>query len=407
MKKTTKILFASLMLITFLLLIPVSSQITESQNTPLIKPFSITSTKEISDNLSFVKENGYRVSWSHSTNRIAFDQKQTDGYYDVYLMNPDGTNEQCLTDYPTLPKGHKGCADWHPTGEYIVFSCQKDHYFGRHIPILKQWLNNLAIPGEGLNCDLWLTNADGTMFWQLTDLPTKTRFFDRQPYTGVLHPHFSHDGSKLLWSERIDSADNKWGEWTLNIADFVISNGQPHLENITICQPGHTPCFYESHGFSPDDSSIIFSGNLQKDQDENHLDIYTLDLQTDELNRLTTEPNEWDEHAHYSPDGKHIIWMSSNGYSMNTKRDWWNYLKTEYWMMNPDGSNKTQLTFYNNETNQFQRVVCSDCSFNQHGTKLAITLLCEHESIKQGGIVILDLTKHKPIYPNKKNFSLP
>lgn len=203
----------------------------------------------------------------------------------------------------------------------------------------------------------------------------------------------THDGSKLLWSERIDSADNKWGEWTLNIADFVTRNGQPHLENITIYQPGHTPCFYESHGFSPDDSSIIFSGNLQKDQDENHLDIYTLDLQTDELNRLTTEPNEWDEHAHYSPDGKHIIWMSSIGYTMNTERDWWNYLKTEYWMMNPDGSNKTQLTFYNNETNHFQRVVCSDCSFNQHGTKLAITILCEHESIKQGGIIILDLTK--------------
>jgi hypothetical protein len=134
-----------------------------------------------------VKEGGYRVDWSHNLDLIAFDQLDVDGYYDVCVMNPDGTGEQCLTDDPSTPKGHKGCAAWHPSGEYIAFTCEKEKYFGKRLFLLSRWLSKLAVPGEGVNCDLWTMKSDGSEFWQLTNLPTKTRLFDRQPYTGDNH----------------------------------------------------------------------------------------------------------------------------------------------------------------------------------------------------------------------------
>ena len=343
-------------------------------------------------NITFIKKEGYRVDWSPVLNRIAFDMKQEDGYYDIYLMNPDGTAELCLTDVPDLPLGHKGCAAWHPSGDYIVFTCEKEHYFGQHVPVLKRWLSNLATPGSGINCDLWVMNREGTQFWQLTTLPTKTRFFERQCYTGVLHPHFSTDGTKLLWSERVAGGGDKWGEWVLNVAEFSFTEGTPSLHNVTTYQPGDGPCFYESHGFSPDGTAILFSGNPIKDQDVNHLDIYRYDLYSGETVRLTDAPGEWDEHAHFSPDGEWIVWMSSSGYGMNTERRWWDYLKTDYWMMTADGSQKTKISFYNENTSELDtRVICSDCSWNADGTKIATTLLIMEGDISYGGIGILDI----------------
>lgn len=167
-----------------------------------------------------------------------------------HIMNPDGSGEKCLTTGLVLPQGHKGCMDWHPSGEYIVFTCQKEKYFGKHLPFLSKWLDKLATPGIGINCVLWVMRSDGSRFWRLTDFPIKTRFFDKQPYTGVFHPHFSHDGTKLFWTERVGGG-GELGEWTLNVADLYVANNEPLLENISVYQPGFTPCFYESYGFFP------------------------------------------------------------------------------------------------------------------------------------------------------------
>jgi Tol biopolymer transport system component len=339
-----------------------------------------------------MKHNGYRPSWSYKSNLIVYDKKQADGFYHIYTMKPDGSEEICLTDTSIFPAGHKGCTEWHPSDEYLVFTCQKEHYYGKRIPILRNMLDKLAVPGEGINCDLWIMDKNGSQCWQLTDLPTKKSYVDPQAYTGVIHPHFSHDGTKLFWSERIAGGGEDWGEWILRIADFKVVDHIPIIENVVSYQPGVIPCFYESHGFSPDDSKIIFSGNLIAGQDVNHLDIYTLEMQTQGLVRLTTSKEEWDEHAHFSPDGQKIIWMSSEGYGMNTERDWWNYLRTEYWIMNHDGSNKTQISFYNDDIAETMRVICSDCSWSPDGKHIASTMLIQDNEVSiDGGIGILNV----------------
>ncbi|MGD2186038.1 MAG: hypothetical protein PVI71_07920, partial [Desulfobacterales bacterium] len=47
---------------------------------------------------------GGRLSWSRKSNKIAFDRLGRDGYFDLWLMKPDGTGQINLTsNHPILP----------------------------------------------------------------------------------------------------------------------------------------------------------------------------------------------------------------------------------------------------------------------------------------------------------------
>lgn len=71
-------------------------------------------------NIKTFTNQGGRVDWSHNNNLIAFDRKDEDGYYDVWVMKPDGTEQKCLTcDKPQLPNKNIGQPAWHPSGKYI------------------------------------------------------------------------------------------------------------------------------------------------------------------------------------------------------------------------------------------------------------------------------------------------
>jgi hypothetical protein len=71
--------------------------------------------------ITTIKEIGGRLDWSHTLNVVAFDKRGEDGFYDVYVMNPDGTDEYCLTCDTGLPDHHIGNPAWHPSGEWIIF----------------------------------------------------------------------------------------------------------------------------------------------------------------------------------------------------------------------------------------------------------------------------------------------
>ena len=113
-----------------------------------------------------------------------------------------------------------------------------------------------------------------------------------------------------------------------------------------------------------------------------------MNLETNELRRLTESDNDWDEHAHYSPDGKKIAWMSSTGFDIewgdikNNGRK--KYLITELWLMNSDGSDKQRITYFNEpvypEYMGGRRVVVSDSSWNPDGNKI---VACVAYSLKE------------------------
>lgn len=336
-------------------------------NTPEAAPVTILSIAD-----------GLKPEWSPGGQKIAFHEKGPDGYYDVYTMNPDGSSQDCLTsDKPELPSRNIGCASWHPSGNYLIFTAEKDQHAGG---------SELSHPGIGFNCDIWLMTGDGQRFWRLTDLPTRMNLRDRTPISAVLGPHFSHDGTKVSWSERIRPG-GKWGEWALKLADFVpVETGEPRLEKIRTYQPGSQNRYYESDDFTLDDSKLLFCGNIIACQDETEMDIYTLDLSNDQIQRLTTG-GVWNETGHFSPDDSRIVWISNNGYSNDAGSNgkfWWEQQKADYWIMNADGSGKTQLTYYNKPGTQDyasvggRRTMAQYATWSPDGSRLAGGLVIDN-----------------------------
>lgn len=338
---------------------------TEYHNPPISEENSSANAIQV------IKNEGGRVDWSPADDLIAFDSPGTDGYSDVYVMKSDGADSRCLTcEKSELPGKHMGNPAWHPSGKYVVFMAEKARHPGS---------SELAKPGRGTYNDLWLTDAAGLNFWRLTDLPVP-------PATSVLHPHFSNDGKMLLWAERLESG-GLWGVWALKIADFRMVGERPELSNLRTYQPGTTPRFYESHGFTPDDKNILFAANMES-QSETGFDIYKMNLATGKFINLTNTPNVWDEHGQISPDGKKIVWVSSQGLKVP---------QLDMWIMNADGSNKRRLTYFEDKKAEsfygFTGAI-ADSSWSPDGKKLVAFVITD-DRLSLGKTIIIDLEKIK------------
>jgi hypothetical protein len=320
-------------------------------------------------------ENGGRLDWSERHDLIVFDRLDGDAF-NVYTMRPNASDVRCLTcDSRTgMPARHQGNPAWHPAGELIVFQAQND-YKG-----LGRITDYFANPGAGVNNDLWVMDRGGRQFWRLTNTRPRTG--------GVLHPQFSRDGNRLFWAERVD-ARGIAGTWSLRVADFMIGSDRPSIQQEQVLQPGDQHEFYESHGFSPDGRLLLFSGNLQRGQPMMYGDIYLYDMRSRELTNLTQSPNEWDEHAHFSPDGRTIVWMSSKDIPGRVRAE---RLRTDYWMMSPDGSNKRRLTHFNtpgHPESVEQGLTAADFAWSPDGGRMAAYLITD---VRKGGrIVMIDM----------------
>jgi Tol biopolymer transport system component len=311
-----------------------------------------------------IRDKGGRVDWSAANGKIAYDSPDEKGYFQVHVMNPDGSQDQCLTcSRSGISKKHNGNPAWDPTGKYIVFESEK--------PQVPDTIDKQATPGAGTLNDLWIMSADGSRSWKVRDLPMRIN----RDAPGTLHPHFSHDGKRLLWSERVSAGGGGFGVWALHIGD-IHWGSQVTMDNVQTLTPGQQPCFYESHGWSADDSRILFSGNLVPGQAGSGLDIYELTLAGSRLTRLTDSQTDWDEHAQYSPDGRYILWMSNNGLPLKLSPF---QLRTEYWLMNADGSNKYQLTHFNTPGSPEYRgkpfITAGDSSWSPDGKRLLALLI--------------------------------
>jgi Tol biopolymer transport system component len=296
-----------------------------------------------------LKEGGARLDWLGD--RIAFDMPNGE-YAALYVMRQNGDDARCLScAHPDLPQKNIGQPAWHPSGRYLVFQVEK----GEHVKVR---FDLVVTPGAGVFNDLWLLDLE-------TNHATPIREVANRPGQGILHAHFSADGRRLSWSEMQEKGGfrkgSEFGFWALMVADFRIDNGKPQLDNIRAYTPGGR-AFYENHGFSPDGTRLIFTSNFESNKRiEAH--IYSMDLQTEQLSRLTTE--NYNEHALYSPDGRHIVWMSTAGNRHGG---------TDYWIMDSDGSNKCRLSYFNQKGHPHyagEKVVVADLSWRPDGTAFA------------------------------------
>lgn len=298
---------------------------------------------------SIYRDHGLDVDWDQSgSNRIAYSMKGDDGYYDIHTADPDGANDSCLTcALSPLTDKHVAVPSWHPSGKWLLMTVEKHTHAGSSFD---------ALPGLGSYTDIWIMNRTATKKYKLLDIVN-----DKDH--GVIIPRFSHDGKKILWTDRKARANilvprQTAGYWTIKIADFAFraSDSVPEIKNIRTIEPVSN-FFYEGYGFSNDDSRIIFCSNMNKPSffDEN---IYTIDIDGKNIKQLTTK--DYNEHAAYTPDGNNIVWMTNAQASAGT--DWW--------MMNTDGSDKHRLTYFNERKNaQYtgHAVWCGLVSFSPDG----------------------------------------
>lgn len=321
-------------------------------------------------------ETGGRVDWGPD-GRFAYDSLDAKGWFQLWVMNNDGSGKKCLSCGKGYPKLHNGNPAWHPSGKYIVYQAVDDKI---PVPFWGKLYKLYTNPGGGVNNNIWIMRADGSAAWQMTDLGKGK---------GVLHPHFSRDGQKLLWAEMTSTKPAPFGTWVMRLADVgeaAMKQGPvPRLTNIRTLAPDNM-IWYETHSFSPDDSEILFSGSYDgKDRP----DIYKYNLATGALTALTDEKDRaWDEHAHFSPDGTRILWMSSAGMGGKQNNP---FEPTEWWIMNADGSGKKRLTGFNDKSSADflnQKAVAADICWSPDGREAVGYLQIGKNTMEKPGSVV-------------------
>jgi Tol biopolymer transport system component len=199
---------------------------------------------------------------------------------------------------------------------------------------------------------------------------------------GVLNPRFSPDGTKLLWASKIAgvSGPAPFGEWNLQLADFSLPGGVPTISNVTTLTPG-SGLFYESQGFSRDNTKIIYTSDAGVTNPYG-LDIFTYTLSGGAIVNISNSGTEWDEHASWAPHVDKIAFMSTRPYPTYNAGDVPSIglveLRAETIIVNPDGTDRRQLTHFNvagfPEYNA-EYSVATVVGWDPNGTRLAVAQL--------------------------------
>jgi Tol biopolymer transport system component len=251
----------------------------------------------------------------------------------LYSVNVDGSGQSCLT---CGQPGNNDGARWRPgPADAILFVSTRDH------------ANAIGGDGAGFGQELYAMRPDGSQATRLT--------FSNLWATNY-HANWSPDGRRIVWGRTQDRT------WDVMVADFIsdalgMRLGPPR-------RVVHDTTWWETHGFSADGTSVITTntraGFLSTD-------LYAVDILTGFKRRLTSNMT-WDEHAHLSPDGRKLAWISSryqpaavtvlNDGSLSPIYDWFWIIPgiffefenapagytTELTMADADGNNLQQLT---------------------------------------------------------------
>jgi Tol biopolymer transport system component len=198
-----------------------------------------------------------------------------DGHSQIVVMDLHGKNRRCVT---CGQPGNNDGVRWRPgSSDTILFISDRDHKFA------------IGNEGGGLGQELYAMRLDGTHVTRLTK---------SHAWATNYHANWSMDGKRLVWG----STESR--TWDVMVADFADDARGLRLENARSIV--HDTTWWETHGFSADGRRVITTntraGMLATD-------IYAVDVETGEKQRLTT-PDAWDEHAHLSPDGRKISWIS-------------------------------------------------------------------------------------------------
>ena len=282
--------------------------------------------------------------YSPGGDRYIINKEDDKGVGQIYVGTTGSAQLTCITCTQAAggpkPDRFKMQPHWHPSGRWITMAVERDSY--KTPPVLG--LNRDYVEGQlqnGLWTNMWAVSPEGKNWTRLTDFRSESGYADG--YTG---PAFTADGRKLVWSQAVDgNILSYWpfGRWELTMADFTESGGVPKLSNLKNITPANM-YWNEPGNFAPDGVSILLSGSTEKDAEG--MDQYILNVLTGKLTDLTNSPKVWDEHGIFSPSGQKVLFMSAYPYRDSADASKITSIKTEFMLMNRDGSNLTQLTHF-------------------------------------------------------------
>ncbi|EKD55533.1 MAG: WD40-like protein Beta Propeller [uncultured bacterium] len=215
-------------------------------------------------------------SWSPDGSKIAFVSVRN-GNPEIYTMDSNGSNQKQLT-FSTQSNCSSTYPKWSPDGSKIVYESNKSGNF-----------------------EIWVANFTGTQ--------SRLTFNNASSRT----PCWSPDGLRIAFTSNI----NGYHEL------YIMNSDGTNMKQITNNKAG---CLNPS--WSPDGQKILFSSN--KDTYD-YYEIYVIDLNTNLQTKLTNL-NYTSKFPEWSPDGSKILFSSLAGSSQNI------------YVMDNDGKNINQLT---------------------------------------------------------------
>ncbi len=302
--------------------------------------------------------NGDKIVF-HST-RNSTSQSNLFASYDIYTINPDGTNETRLT-FNSVPS-KSGLATFDPFGERIVFN---------------------ASPAGGFqDMEVYTMNPNGNSVTVLTDSPGEHSAFNPSYGNGdldgdgvkntldncrlVSNPNQTNtdgdvEGNACDADDDNDSIDDEFDNCPLavNYYRVAFSSGL-FIYTMNENGSGRTqltfgPTTYREiePEFNRAGSRIVFQSNRTNNRNE----IYSMKPDGTDITQLTNIAGG-NQQPSYSPDGSKIVFSSRRTRPNNQG-------STDLYVMNADGSNQVGLGI---ATNTF---AAEHPTFNQDGTRIA------------------------------------
>jgi Tol biopolymer transport system component len=286
-----------------------------------------------------------QMVYSPDGSRFLANKEDDKGTAQIYTGTTGSSVLTCITcvQRPGGPKQQrfKMQPHWHPSGKWIFLAVERDEYSP---PPVLGW-SRKYVEGQlqnGLWTNMYVVSPDGLQWHRMTDFKTGPAGTPN----GFTGPALTHDGKRAVWSQPVNgNIFQYWpfGRWELILADLVDTNGRPEFSNLRNITPDGMH-WNEPGDFAPDNVSLLLSGSVEKDAQG--MDQYVLHVTTSDLRNLTRSPTVWDEHGKFSPDGERIIFMSAYPYRADAKSSKVLTIKTEFMLMNKDGSGLTQLTHF-------------------------------------------------------------
>lgn len=251
--------------------------------------------------------------------------RPTDGYWQVWIMDPDGRNQKQITASPS----DKREPDFLNDGSQITFRTSNSELFiadadGKNETQLLQEYGTITNPSfspDGKSIIFVRFEArpgDISDIWKL-DLETRKSTILTQDHQPKYQPRYSSDGKKIVFV--------KAGGGTKDYHIWMMDADGGNQKELT-----RSGAFDTHPEFSPEGIEVAFSSN----RNAGVFDIYQLNVATGKELRLT-EYDGLDAHSSYSPDGGRLVFVSDQSGSQ------------QLWVMDKDGKGRRQVTFDSNE----------------------------------------------------------